>query len=87
MLLGFKADSGDSNYVWNIVLSVFRHVRKTSESDYWRRHVCQSVRPSTLKNSASTERIFEKFRIWVCLFVFMALQPIVGVFLQPGSGI
>jgi hypothetical protein len=63
MLPCFKADNGDRNYVLDIVLPVFRQVRKTLESDYWRRHFCPSVRPYTLKNSVSTERIFENVRI------------------------
>jgi hypothetical protein len=51
MLPGFEADNGDSDYVLSIILPGFRQVRKTSESDYWRRHVCPSVRPSALKKT------------------------------------
>jgi len=48
-----------------ILLPVFRQVCNTWESDYWLSHFCPSVRPYKFKNSASTERIFENFPIWV----------------------
>ena len=40
------------------LLNIFRRVRKISKRDYWLRHVCLSVRPSTWNTSTSTRRIF-----------------------------
>ena len=48
-------------------LSVFGSVRKIAKSNYWLRHVCPSVRPSShpsaWNNSASTGRSFMQFYI------------------------
>ena len=50
-------DSFNCNIWW----VSFKRVRKIAKSDYWLLHVCSSVCPSALNNSAPTGRVFMKF--------------------------